>query len=519
MNLSTVLKPGMRGVFYGRHSTNKQEMDMQQVSVYEMVRKYGCTIEKEYLDAGVSAKKNKVTQRKQLMELLADAEQRRFEFIAVYNNDRLARHPLEHQYIRETIRIYGIPIVISSTETLYDEKGDIIAQLAQDGISKYEVDQISKRTRAGLIVRAKKGYWTGGNPPYGYRYLKNEYRFTPYQEEAEFIRRIFDMYKKNEGFASIANSLSLENSDDKWTKEKVRSIITNPFYAGYMSWGKRTGPGKGTFADRETWIIVHSEYIEPIVSKEDWELCWKLYCERRERKVPPKQYKTSYLFANIAICKECNVKLKPKDQTSSGNNGKKYGKRIYFCPTCRLKIEADSFHEYAIDKILNDIRINASYIFSHIQKSFQIDIQRMKDEVSKLEQELGEYNIQLNRIKAELIERMRSNPDDKSKKMINLITMYRIDISKRIEMTEKQIKTKTKQIQSIEQVDLKPESWGFIIQDILKPRDEINQTTLRRMLTHLVEYISIDKNHNIEFKTRYDLDRRKVDTTQLELLF
>lgn len=78
---------------------------------------------------------------------------------------------------------------------------------------------------------------------------------------------------------------------------------------------------------------------------------------------------------------------------------------------------------------------------------------------------------------------------------------------------------KTKQIQSIEQVNLKPESWGFIIQDILKPRDEINQTTLRRMLTHLVEYISVDKNHNIEFKTRYDLESRKVDTTQLELLF
>ncbi|MBJ3774035.1 recombinase family protein, partial [Klebsiella pneumoniae] len=80
------------------------------------------------------------------------------------------------------------------------------------------------------------------------------------------------------------------SSDDKWTKEKVRSIIINPFYAGYMSWGKRTGPEKGTFGDRETWIIIHSEYIEPIISKEDWELCWKLYCERRERKVPPKQY-------------------------------------------------------------------------------------------------------------------------------------------------------------------------------------------------------------------------------------
>jgi len=332
------------------------------------------------------------------------------------------------------------------------------------------------------------------------------------------IRQIFDMYKKNEGFSSIASFLVQESGENKWTKEKVRSIITNPFYAGYMSWGKRKGPGKGTFADRETWIIVHSEYIEPIISKEDWELCWKLYCERRERKVPPKQYKTSYLFANIAICKECNVKLKSKDQTSAGNNGKKYGKRIYFCPNCRLKIEADSFHPYTIDKILNDVRINASHIFPHIDKSFQKDIQRIKDEISKLEKELGEYNIKLNRIKDELVERMKTEPNDRNKKMISLITMYRMDVNKRIEITEKQIKTKKKQIQSIEQVDLKPESWEFIIQDILKPRDEINQTALRRMLTHLVEYISIDNNHNIEFKTRYDLEKRKVDM-QLELLF
>ncbi|MEC1716400.1 recombinase family protein, partial [Schinkia azotoformans] len=73
MKLAEIIHPGMKGVFYGRHSTDKQEMVMQQHSVANLITKYGCDIVDEYLDAGVSAVKKNIHQRKQLQRLINDA--------------------------------------------------------------------------------------------------------------------------------------------------------------------------------------------------------------------------------------------------------------------------------------------------------------------------------------------------------------------------------------------------------------------------------------------------------------
>ncbi|GED32365.1 hypothetical protein BCE02nite_35060 [Brevibacillus centrosporus] len=44
MQLSDTLKPGMKGAFYGRYSTDKQEMTAQKHSVETLVKKYQCVI-------------------------------------------------------------------------------------------------------------------------------------------------------------------------------------------------------------------------------------------------------------------------------------------------------------------------------------------------------------------------------------------------------------------------------------------------------------------------------------------
>lgn len=133
--LNDVLQSGMKGVFYGRHSTDKQKMDMQRGSVELLMKKYHCEIVHEYLDPDVSAVKKTMEQRKALQQLLKDAELKKFQFAAVYSNDRLARDPIEHELIRRHMLASGIPIVVANTESLYDS-GDLLAQLVRDGVTK-----------------------------------------------------------------------------------------------------------------------------------------------------------------------------------------------------------------------------------------------------------------------------------------------------------------------------------------------------------------------------------------------
>ncbi|WP_240620366.1 recombinase family protein, partial [Peribacillus acanthi] len=245
--LANVLKPGMKGAFYGRYSTDKQEMLLQQNSVDNLVDKYQCKIIKEYLDPAVSATKTPLASRKKLQELLSDLETQIFDFVIVYKNDRIARNPMEHQFIRTTMNIYGVPVVESATESLYTETDNIIVQLLQDGLTKFEADNIRQRTRDSHITRAKKGQWTGGQAPFGYRYNKDAQTFSTYPEELELVKTIFELYKKGEGFDSIASTLpSNVNKGNSWTKEKVKRIVTNPFYAGFLAWGKYQYGAKGS---------------------------------------------------------------------------------------------------------------------------------------------------------------------------------------------------------------------------------------------------------------------------------
>lgn len=195
--------------------------------------------------------------------------------------------------------------------------------------------------------------------------------------------------KKAEGFDSISKKLSQTNSNRKeWTKEKVKRIVTNPFYSGYIAWGKTKPDSKNSLSDRETWIFAKCDFIVSIISKEDWEFCWKLYQQKRKRKVSPKHYKTSFLLKDLVYCKNCNQLLDCKNQQTTGNNGKKYGEKIYFCSSCQLRIKADTLH-VIIDSLLNDIQANQpEHIFFGVKKGIYKDIQKIELEITELESAL-----------------------------------------------------------------------------------------------------------------------------------
>ena len=53
----------------------------------------------------------------------------------------------------------------------------------------------------------------------------------------EVVQEIFRLFKLGYGLQQIANKLTVDQRDieQKWYKDKIKYIITNPFYAGYMT--------------------------------------------------------------------------------------------------------------------------------------------------------------------------------------------------------------------------------------------------------------------------------------------
>ncbi|ACT03369.1 Resolvase domain protein [Paenibacillus sp. JDR-2] len=344
----------MKGAFYGRHSTDKQTMTAQRSMAYEFAKKYACTIVGEYEDAGVSARKTDLDDREGINALLKDAIDRKFDFVVVNHHDRIARNPSEHQRVRMILASCGIPVIISSTESLYDS-GDFIVDLIKDGTSKFEVDNTRMRTRDVARTILKEGKWTGGKAPFGYHYDKANKTFSQCEDEIKIVLLVYDLYRKQKGFQSIATRVSNETGTPL-KKAAVREIITNPFYAGYLTHHRKQQKSRNSLNNIDNWEMVKSHLIQPIMPLEEWQDTWTIYEQRKSGELSPKMYKTSFFLSNLLYCSVCNNLLYGKDHsTYDQNRSKCYGTKWYCCKSCNFKIEARRIHT-VIDVIVNDLK-------------------------------------------------------------------------------------------------------------------------------------------------------------------
>lgn len=59
--------------------------------------------------------------------------------------------------------------------------------------AEFERGLIVERTRMGLARKAARGEWTGGTPPFGYRYDPACRLLVPVPEQVAVVRRIFTL--------------------------------------------------------------------------------------------------------------------------------------------------------------------------------------------------------------------------------------------------------------------------------------------------------------------------------------
>ena len=133
----------------------------------------------------------------------------------------------------------------------------------------------------------------------------------------EVVQEIFRLFKLGYGLQQIANKLTVDQRDieQKWYKDKIKYIITNPFYAGYMTMNRYV---KGMLQLKmETWTWSEKqENIPAIMSRDEWEYCFYLYVERRKSQTVRKS-STSFGYEIYCIVTSVNSHLKQKSKTKS----------------------------------------------------------------------------------------------------------------------------------------------------------------------------------------------------------
>ena len=255
--------------------------------------------------------------RPEMLRLLEDVEDGRYDAVLVMDLDRLSRGRMKDQgIILDAFRDSGTLIV--TPEKTYDLSDDLDDEMAEfkTFMSRREYKIINKRLRRGLKQTIQDGCYVA-NAPYGYRKVTVDRKPTLeiYEPEAKFVRMMYDLYLQGYGCVSIAryvNSLGAKpHRSAEFTRNSVAHILRNPTFAGKIVWDQKTHIRKGAKGNpkhiticnpREQWTIVDG--IHPaIVSQETYDqvqaiLAGRYHPSRRDGTVRS-------ALAGVVLCANC----------------------------------------------------------------------------------------------------------------------------------------------------------------------------------------------------------------------
>lgn len=210
-------------------------------------------VDEHYDDGGYTGAN---TDRPAFQRLLADVEAGKIDVIVVYKIDRLSRSMLDFVELIERLNKAGTSFVsvtqhFSTATAMGRFTLNILISFAE-----FEREMIAERTRDKIAGARRKGKWTGGPVPLGYRVVDK--RLVVNELEAVVVREIFSLYLAERSVLMVTRQLNARHRTTKrhrttrgvmrearpWTKNDVQRVLKNPIYAGYMPHGTELHEGE-----------------------------------------------------------------------------------------------------------------------------------------------------------------------------------------------------------------------------------------------------------------------------------
>lgn len=267
-----------------------------------------------YSDEGMTGTKIK---RDGFQRMIRDAKAGKIDIIVTKSLSRFARNTVDCLKTIREMKAINVDIFFEeqNIHTLSANGEFLISLLA--GYAQEESRQCSENTLWRVRKNFKEGKPYGGSSMLGYRLEKG--RFTVVPEEAEIVRKIFDLYLAGNGFCKIARILTNEGiksyTGKAWNKSTLGEIISNVTYTGNLHlqktyrenhMTKKTMRNKG---EKPLYIVEGNH--EPIISQEIFDKAQEI----RKAKAVGKSGKINgpaYPFTGLIYCGECGHLFKHK---------------------------------------------------------------------------------------------------------------------------------------------------------------------------------------------------------------
>ena len=267
--------------------------------------------------------------RPEFQKLMADCRAGNIDLVVTKSISRFARNTVTLLESVRELKALGVDVFFEE-QNLHTMSGD--GELMLTILASYAQEE-SKSVSDNMKWRIKKNFeegkpWDG--TLLGYRYKDGKYVIQP--EEAETVRRIFELYLSGHGCLAIAKILNAEGRvtrhGNKWYYNAIQKIIRNDTYTGNLTLQK-------TFREdhiSKRVLINHGELPkyyaeethEAIIDQETFDKVQSEIARRAASRKKLPEHRSVYPFTGKLTCAIC---------------GKNYHRKInargpiWICPT------------------------------------------------------------------------------------------------------------------------------------------------------------------------------------------
>ena len=341
-NGKTIFDLPLRVTFYARVSTDKDEQINSlenQVQYYtELIQsKLNWTFIPGYIDEGISGTSTK--KRDSFLRMIADAKAGRFDFIITKEISRFSRSTLDSIKYTQELLEHDVGVLFQNDNINTLDSDSEFRLVVMAGVAQDEVRKLSERLKFGFRQAIKNGHVLGNDKLWGYD--KKDCVLSINEEEAQVVRRIFDLYANRQmGIRRISQTLL----DEGFTSRKggafnvltIRHILCNPKYKGWYCANKSQTVDyrskRKILLDESEWVMYPDPSIPAIVSEELWDRANALYKRRSEQMMSHQsaaEFHNRYPYSGKIICEEHGTTFHRQLQKSKAGEKEVWQCRIY----------------------------------------------------------------------------------------------------------------------------------------------------------------------------------------------
>lgn len=393
---------------YTRVSTMAQTEGYSLEAQQEKLKRYAeyknLVIAGEYCDAGKSGKS--IKGRPAFQQMMADiiSQKDDISYVLVFKLSRFGRNAADVMKSLQLLLDYEVDLVSIDDAIDSSTQGGRLTLAILSAVAEIERENIVVQFNAGRMQKFKEGEWIGGPVPFGYRKAENGLVQEP--EEAELVKRIYDLYLQegmllttivgvlnDEGISRVSNGVT-----KKFTYDFVKTILNNPFYCGRILYNRRTNSKE--IKHQKKQIIETLGKHEPIISIEQWE---RVQEKRKQNAMPFEKIdgiERISLLSGLVKCPKCGRgMIAIKNKKLNKNNGGYYKILYHYAcgharkqkgKTCNFR---HTYNQEKVDAAILEIveKLNYTKSLEECLKSYFGD----KGTVDDLSEQLKKYRKKL----------------------------------------------------------------------------------------------------------------------------